>query len=128
MFKGKSAVVDRVQAKFHAHVFNEDSLAGFHLVISDANYECIYALIFALNDGLRKDNSVVGMTGSIGDPEFLGGNCGRVNNKLLCRRFVCCGSLHFGRIVAVAKFGEAKAPHVFEAVYLFHERQMSFSV
>jgi len=46
------------------------------LVISDANYERINALIFALNDGLRKDNGVVGMTGSIGDPELLGGNCG----------------------------------------------------
>ncbi len=128
MFKWKSAVVYRVQAKFHAHVFNEYSLAGFHLVISDANYERINALIFTLNDGLRKDNGVVGMTGSIGDPELLRGNCGRVNNKLLSCWFVCCGSLHFGSIVAVAEFGETKAPHVFEAVYLFHERQMSFSV
>ncbi len=98
------------------------------MVISDANYERINALIFALNDGLGKDNGVIGMTGSIRDPKLLGGNCGRVNNKLLSCRLVCCGSLHFGRIVAVAKFGKAKAPHVFQAVYLFHERQMSFSV
>lgn len=98
------------------------------MVISDANDERINAFIFSLDDGLSEYNSVVSVTGSIGDPKLLGSNSRRMNDELLCCRLVCCGSLHFGRIIAVTKFGEAEAPHMFQAINLFHERQMSFSV
>jgi len=128
MVKLKSRVVGSVQSKLHPHVFNENSLAWFHLIISYAHDERINALIFALDNRLRKHNRVVGMISSICYPELLRGNRGRINNKLLCCRLVRCGSLHFRRIVSVAEFGEAEATHVLQAVYLLHERQMSFGV
>jgi hypothetical protein len=69
--ENESAVVDTVEANFHAHIFNKNSWHRFHIIASDLNKEAVNSLTFAFNNRLSKNNSPISMASSIGNPVFL---------------------------------------------------------
>ena len=71
MIEHQTSIIDTIQANLHAHVFDHDTLGRFHLVISDLDNEAVDSLVLSIDDGLRKHDRIIGMTGSICDPEFL---------------------------------------------------------
>lgn len=119
--EGESCVVHTVKAYFHSHIFDENTLARLHFLISDLDKEAIDALIFAFYDGLSKYDSPICVTGSISNPIFLGGCGGRVDGEFTSVLVINGSSLHFGGVVTVTKFGEAEAPHILKRIDLSHE-------
>lgn len=71
MLKGQSRVVYTVELQLHAHVFYRDSGTWLHLRIPDRHDKRMDSFVFTLHYGLRKDDSVVRMTCTIGYPELL---------------------------------------------------------
>ena len=67
----KSAIVNSIQTNLPAHIFNHDSFAGLHLVVSDLGQERIDTFVLAIDDGLGKHNHVVCMACTVCDPELL---------------------------------------------------------
>ena len=112
MGEAQSRIVDTVQAKLDTHIFDENTFAWLHLLVSDAHNEAINTFVFVSNDCLGEYDCVVSMTSSIGNPELLG-KCGwRVNCEFLGYWVVVGGGLHFWSVVAVAELGKTEAPHV----------------
>lgn len=122
MGEAQPGIVDTIQAKLDSHIFDENTLTWFHLIVSNAYDEAIYTFVFASNNCLGKNDGVVGMASSISDPELLG-KCGwRVDCELLGQWVVVGGGLHLGSVVAVAELGETEAPHVLQGVHSPQER------
>ena len=71
MFKHQTSIINTVEANLHAHILDHDSLGRFHVIISDPDDEAVDSFILASNNGLGKHNSVVGVTGTVRDPELL---------------------------------------------------------
>ena len=65
-------IVDAVQGHLMAHVFDSDIGHGFKIVIPNLNDESIDAFVFPADNCLGKDNSMVCMTSTVGDPVLLG--------------------------------------------------------
>jgi len=111
-----------------AHIFYHDSCAWLLLVISNLDDKGIDAFILALHDGLCEDDSMVGMTCTVGDPILLT-LCGwAINNEFIIRFIECSSGLHFWCIITITKFCEAEAAYMLKGVDLIHEWEMSFSV
>ena len=120
MIEDKASIVDAVQTELIAHVFNHDATGCIHVVVANADNEAVDALVFALDNCLSKDDSVVGVASTVCDPELLGKSRRGVDSELLSLWVIDGGSLHLGRIVAVSKLGEAEAAHVLQGVDLAH--------
>ena len=128
MVKHEPAIVDAVEANLHAHVFDHDTSAWAHVLVSDLNDEAVDALVLSIDMRLSKHDSVVGMASAICDPELLAGNGGRIDLKFLFHWVVDSSGLHLWRVVAVTKLGEAEAAHVFERVNISQEGQVAVGV
>jgi hypothetical protein len=71
MIKFEFSIVNSVETKFESHIFDTYTSARLHLVITNPHNERVYSLIFALYNSLSKDNGIVSMACSIGDPILL---------------------------------------------------------
>jgi hypothetical protein len=128
MVKGNFGIVNSIQAHLYTHILNHYTLARLHVISTDAHNKATNSLILASDNSLGKHNGVVRVAGTISDPEFLGEHAGGVNVESLSFRFVGGGGLHFGSIIAVAKFSETEATHVFKAVNFIQNGEVTFSV
>ena len=75
---------------------------------------------------LSEHDSVVGMAGTVSNPELLAHNSRRIDGKFLSLGVVDRSSLHLGRVVSITKLSEAEASHALQAIDLLHEGQMAF--
>jgi len=75
---------------------------------------------------LSKHDSVVGVAGTVSNPELLAHNSRRIDGKFLSLSIIDCSGLHLGRVVSITKLSEAEASHALQAVNLLHEGQMAF--
>lgn len=64
--------------------------------------------MFSFNISLSKNESVVSMHSSIGNPIFLRGNSRTVNHKLLGLVIIMSSSFHLDGVVTVSKLGKTK--------------------
>lgn len=82
-----------------------------HASFSDPHDKSIYTFIFAINNRLGENDSVVCMASAVGDPVFLGHGSRTVDDKLFSSFVIggCC--LHLWCVVAVSKFCEAETTH-----------------
>jgi len=71
MIERQPSIIDSVHGHLHAHILDHDSLGRFHVIISDPDDEAVDSFILASDNGLGKHNSVVGVTGTVRDPELL---------------------------------------------------------
>lgn len=72
------AIVNTIQRNLDAHVFDRDASLLIHIVqvvhwvaLPNWNQESIDALVLTLDDGLRKDDGVIRMACTVGDPILL---------------------------------------------------------
>ena len=128
LVKHEARVIYTIQANLHAHIFDHNSLAGPHLFVSDAHNEAVHSLVLSVDDGLGEDNCIVGVAGTVRDPEFLGQSCWRVNHKFLSLLVVNRCGLHLRCIVAITKLSETEAAHVLQVRDFLHKGKMPFCV
>lgn len=102
VIEAQTAIVDAVETQFESHVFYEHTLAGLHLIVTDADDESIDSFVLAMDDGLTEDDCVVGMTRSIRNPELLRQSCRTIDNELVLFFVESDRSLHLRRIVAIS--------------------------
>ena len=119
MVKHEPAIVDAVEANLHAHVFDHDTSAWAHVLVSDLNDEAVDALVLSIDVRLSKHDSVVSMACAVRDPELLASNRGRIDLKFLFHWVVNSGGLHLWCVVTVTKLSEAEAPHILKRANIF---------
>lgn len=112
----KSRIVNSIQSYFISHFPNLNSGELFQIFIPDGHQKCIDSLIFALDYGLGKDKSHIGMDSTIGNPILLGESGGAVDNKLLCLFVIGGSSLHFHCVIAISELSQAEASGNLESV------------
>jgi len=117
----ESSIVNSVETNLESHIFDENTLARLHVSIPNWHDESVDSFILSLDMSLGKDNSVVGVAGTVCDPELLRKRGWTIDRELLCRVVIMGCSFHLGSIVSKAKLCEAETSHVFEAVNLSHE-------
>ena len=121
MGEDQFTVIDAVEAHLVTHVFYYHTCAGFHLGVTDSHDEGVHSLILAFDNSLSKDNSIVGVTGTIGDPVLLGKGSGAVDYEFFSLLIISSSSFHLHCIIAVSEFCETEAAHVCEIIDLGHE-------
>lgn len=118
--KNESGIIYTVNSNLVTHILDHYTLGWLHLVLisniihaqlSDLDDERVYTLVFAIDNGLSKDDGVVCVAGSVGDPVLLGQRSGTVNHELLALVVVGGCGLHLRGVVSEAKLCEAKASH-----------------
>jgi len=67
----KTSIINAVKANLDAHIFDHDTFAGLHLLITNWYNEGVDTLVLSLDNSLSKDDSVISVAGSISDPELL---------------------------------------------------------
>lgn len=128
MVEDKTAIINTIKANLHSHVFNGDTWAWLHLLISDLDNEGVDALVLSLDDGLGKHDGVICMASTVGDPELLTQSSWTINSELLGHVVVGGSGLHLWSIVAVSKLSKAEASHVLQGVNFVHDWQVSLRV
>jgi hypothetical protein len=71
LIKFKSCVVDTIKTHFHTHVFDKDSLARLHFLVSNRHDKSINTFVLSFDNSLSKDYSVVGVASTIRNPKLL---------------------------------------------------------
>ena len=110
VFELQCSVVNTIHSKLNAHIVDGNTRHGLHVVVPHGYKESIYALVFAVNEGLAEHERGVGMLEAIRDPVLLGKDGGTVDHELFGGGIVGYLSLHLYGVVAKAKLGEAEAP------------------
>ena len=126
--KHEPSIVDSIEADFPAHVLDHDTLAWLHLVVTDPHDEGVDALVFTAHQSLSKDDGIVGVASTVGDPELLGQGSWRVDHKLLGLLIIDSSGLHLWSIVSISQLSEAEASHVLERVNILQEWQVSLGM
>jgi len=111
MIEHKSTVVNWIESHFNSHIFNHDTSGWLHVVVSDGDDEAVDSFVDSVDDGLSKDDGLVGVTGSVSDPVLLRLDAWGVDSELLCSVVISGGGFHLRRVVTVSELCEAEASH-----------------
>lgn len=71
MVEHKFAIVDTIETHLPSHVLNSHSLDWLHLLVTDWHDKGVNALIFSFNQSLCKNDGIVSVTSSVGNPILL---------------------------------------------------------
>lgn len=97
-----TSIVYSIESYFHTHVLQPHPLTDAAILFPYFDQKGMDAFLLAMDDGLGKYHSIVGMHGPIGDPVLLGQSGRRVDDELTGQLVPGGGGLHFDGIVAIA--------------------------
>lgn len=66
MIKEELAIVDTVATKFDTHVLDTHTLGSCHVLLTDADKNCMDTFVLASYKGLSKHNAPLGMDSRLG--------------------------------------------------------------
>ena len=72
MIESQASIVDTIQGNLHAHILDHHPFARSHLLVPDPHNKAVDSLVLPVDDRLREHNRIVGMAGTVRDPELLG--------------------------------------------------------
>lgn len=104
----KSRVVDTIQADLVTHIMNLNVGIWNQVWVSDWNQKSVDAFVFAIDDSLCKNQSLVGVYSPICYPIFLRLDSWWVNNKLFPLMVIGSSCFHHDSVIAITQFSQAK--------------------
>lgn len=112
----KCSIINSVESNLMSHINDGYAWHLLHVIISNSYKDSSHTLVLALNNGLPKDNRIIGVSKSIGDPVLLTHHCWGVDYEFLCFIVVGDGGFHLNGVVAVSKFSEAETTNDLTAI------------